>query len=73
MENFVREENLRLYRRALLESSDEVQRRVLVILLRLLMEYLSQIPMPRRTQSTQSSSASSEQTTELPPLRTQTR
>jgi hypothetical protein len=38
MDNFIRNENLKLYRRALLESSDEEQRRVLLILLRLLLQ-----------------------------------
>jgi hypothetical protein len=38
VETFIRNENLKLYRRALAESSDEGQRRVLMALLELLGE-----------------------------------
>jgi stress-induced morphogen len=38
MENFIREENLRLYRKALHESSDVEQRRMIKNLLRQLLE-----------------------------------
>jgi hypothetical protein len=37
VDDFVRDENLKLYRRALSESSDQDQRRVLLVLLRLLL------------------------------------
>jgi hypothetical protein len=36
MQDFIRDENLKLYRRALAESSDEEQRKVLMVLLQLL-------------------------------------
>jgi hypothetical protein len=36
MQDFIRNENLKLYRRALAESSDEEQRQVIKLLLRLL-------------------------------------
>jgi hypothetical protein len=38
MEKFIREENLRLYRKALHESSNEQQRRIIEKLLRQLLE-----------------------------------
>jgi hypothetical protein len=37
MDDFIRTENLKLYRRALVESTDHEQRRVLVVLVRLLL------------------------------------
>jgi hypothetical protein len=37
MDDFIRAENLKLYRRALAESPDAEQRRVLLVLLRLLL------------------------------------
>jgi hypothetical protein len=36
MQDFIRNENLKLYRAALAKSTDEVQRRVLLVLLQLL-------------------------------------
>jgi hypothetical protein len=36
MDDFIRTENLKLYRRALVESTDSEQRQVLLVLLRLL-------------------------------------
>jgi hypothetical protein len=36
MQDFIRDENLKLYRTALARSTDEEQRRVLLVLLRLL-------------------------------------
>jgi hypothetical protein len=36
MENFVRDENLRLYRKALAETTDEVKRRILLSLIAIL-------------------------------------
>jgi hypothetical protein len=36
MQDFIRDENLKLYRRALAQSTDEEQRKVLLVLLRLL-------------------------------------
>jgi hypothetical protein len=36
MQDFIRDENMRLYRSALAQSTDEEQRKVLLVLLRLL-------------------------------------
>jgi hypothetical protein len=45
MQDFIRDENLKLYRRALAESSDEEQRKVLLVLLRLLVaEQVASVP-----------------------------
>ncbi|NVN88115.1 MAG: hypothetical protein HXX15_18705 [Rhodopseudomonas sp.] len=51
MQDFIREENLKLYRRALVESTDEEQRKVLLVLLRLLV--LEQAAMAPRSQQAQ--------------------
>jgi hypothetical protein len=44
VEDFIRDENLKLYRRALAESSDEERRRVLLVLLRLLVDKTNEPP-----------------------------
>jgi hypothetical protein len=48
MEDVLLEENIRLFRRALAEASEEEQRRVLLVLLQLLVAEKTPIPTPSR-------------------------
>lgn len=48
MQNFIRNENLKLYRRALAESSDEEQRQVIKLLLRLLIVEEAALARPKK-------------------------
>jgi hypothetical protein len=48
VQDFIRDENLKLYRRALAESTDEEQRKVLMVLLQLLVAEQTASAPPRK-------------------------